>query len=111
MTDTRFVYIPADKDKGCDLRYDELNLRRLQYYVGGYIEGILCPAVMFYVNEEGTIHGLPHNDRATRVLRAERPEAEWHLCGDVVVLGPPDDQGDDTDVPLDFVLNHMHILY
>lgn len=77
-------------------------LPMLQQLVGGFIEGIGVPGLWSaYLNEEGKIQQLPRNlaaDDMARVLGW----AGWphdHLVGPVVFCGPPDRQGDDTNVP------------
>lgn len=54
----------------------------LNQAVGGYIEGIPTPRAdtVAYANEEGLIHGLPLNPRASRWLGQP-------IVGNVVVLG------------------------
>lgn len=69
-----------------------------QQVVGGWIELVPNPhGVTVYCNEEGKIHGLPANPRATALF------GEWlHdwdiIVGNVIVLGPPDEEGYDTDL-------------
>ena len=69
-------------------------LKDLQGHVGGLIEAApICPEVCtVYVNEEGKLKDLPPN-------RLWMHEGHVHdvLVGTMVVLGPPDEDGDDTD--------------
>lgn len=80
-----------------------LTLRYLQDAVGGRSEHLIIPAlgVSMYVNERGTVMGLPVNDRATEIA--------WNILGDketivgnVVILGPPEG-ANHTDVPQGFI--------
>jgi hypothetical protein len=77
------------------------DLDALQAEVGGDIEGLFGAGWAAYLNEEGKMRGLPINDRADALARA----LGWQslpgdvLCGDVVFLGPCDEEGYDTDVP------------
>lgn len=57
-------------------------LKEAQEIVGGYIE--LLPLrksrLTLVLNEEGKLHGLPRNDRASAIF------APWELVGNVIVL-------------------------
>jgi hypothetical protein len=66
----------------------------LQKLVGGYLEAPgICPECTVYLNEEGKLKGLEPN-------MAWVYEGDVHdvLVGTLVVLGPPDDEGNDTDM-------------
>jgi hypothetical protein len=74
--------------------YDTLNKA-----VGGWLEGVALVGVTAYVNEEGKLKGLPVNALATRL--AHRDEAIYPqdtINGDMIVLGPLDDEGDSTSL-------------
>jgi|ERR1035437_10478237 hypothetical protein len=102
---TKAMYIPVDAPP----RVVEYNgYDELKALVGGWIEGIGgdvggsgTHVWSGYVDEEGKIKGLPVNDEATIFAGA----TGWYgagsdvLCGPVVIIGPPDEEGDDTDVP------------
>jgi Domain of unknown function (DUF3846) len=70
----------------------------LQQAVGGYIELVPNPhGVTVYCNEEGKLEGLPPNHRATKLF------GEWLqpwdiIAGDVIVCGPPDEEGENTSL-------------
>lgn len=49
-----------------------------------------------YLNEEGKLSGLPVNVTATALTRDLLPAYDV-IVGDVILLGPPDDEGNDTD--------------
>lgn len=71
-------------------------LEDYQRIVGGYIEHVGLPdGSAMYVNEEGKIHGLPINDRATEISGLFAFDV---IYGDVLVLGPGTNGGDDTSV-------------
>lgn len=100
----KVVVIPADS--GLPIRVDEIEgrigLEYLQKQVAGYIEPINitlgdedASAVSMYVNEEGKLQGLPYNPRAT-FLAQDSIMAFDYIAGDAVVVGPVDDEGDDT---------------
>jgi hypothetical protein len=78
------------------------DLDTLQSLVGGYIEAAPTDgSVTVYVNEEGKVTGLPVNPEATRLYYKLAPFMEGHdiLVGTVVILGPVDDEGEETEVP------------
>lgn len=73
--------------------------------VGGWIEGVptIVPGQLtMYCCEEGKVHGYPVNTAATRVWfflgGADSVIAGDWLCGNVVIVGGVDAEGDDTDL-------------
>jgi hypothetical protein len=85
-------------------------LKELQRCVGGYIEGLnLGDFASGYANEEGLLDGLPFNHVGTALVnfiaRAEGltgPDGVPlydGLVGPIVLLGPVDEDGNETDVP------------
>jgi len=74
------------------------SLSEMQAAVGGYIEVALTslPGVTAYINEEGKLQGLPLNPAATALLKYPNDD---FVVGDMLILGAPDENGDDTDVP------------
>lgn len=78
------------------------SLESLQAAVGGYIEAIYLHklGVSAYVNEEGKFNGLPLNRTATQIARAHSGMApDDFIVGDMLILGPVNRNGDDTDCP------------
>jgi len=77
--------------------YDDLNR-----IVGGYIEGIYLGETghFAYLNEDGIALGLPMNRLATELCY------RWnvglipgdYIKGSMVIVGPADDDGNETDV-------------
>ena len=79
-------------------------LTELQRIVGGHIESAPTDgSVTIYVNEEGKLMDLPVNFEATFSWWEVAPWMRGAdvLCGNVVIVGPPDHFGDDTDLPAD----------
>lgn len=77
----------------------DVSLEGLQAIVGGYIEavGLKCPhPATAYINEEGKIEGLDANPVATRVAHLMAGD---FIAGPMIILGAPDDEGNDTPVP------------
>lgn len=96
--------IPADPDiaiQQTELTLHDLNRR--QEIVGGYIEAVNLaePAATLYINEEGKLHGLGVNVRATALVWMHNPAFRNVdiICGDALLIGPPDRAGEDTAVP------------
>ena len=73
------------------------DFRSFQAVVGGYIEGVYGNVGTIYVNEEGLLKDLPFNPFATefanRIL-----DANVRLFGTALIVGPVDDEGNDTHV-------------
>ena len=75
----------------------ESSLGAFQAVVGGYIEGVIGREASIYVNEEGLLIGLPTNPLAT-LFAQQMVRAGVVLVGTALIVGPPDDEGNDTDV-------------
>lgn len=85
---------PDGTYRSTEIEYD---FRSFQAVVGGYIEGVFGSEATIYVNEEGLLTGLPPNPFAT--LFAQRVlNAQVLLVGTALILGPADEEGNDTDV-------------
>jgi hypothetical protein len=98
------ILIPADQLMPVELRtLDREDLASYQALVGGYIEAVNLegPAASMYINEEGKLYGLPVNMRATHIEWAHNAllREEDIVMGDAFILGPVDQNGDDTSVP------------
>lgn len=77
-------------------------LSDFQGLVGGWIQAVTGPGWTAYLDEEGKVKGRAVNDRAHHFLHWVSPcgLAAWDtIVGDVVLVGPVDDDGDDTDAP------------
>lgn len=81
----------------------DLDLEFTRSMVGGDIEHVtLARDLGMYIHEEGRIVGLEHNLIASRLYWAARrlwPSEEWDVRGPAVLVGPPDEDGNDTSVP------------
>lgn len=100
-------------EPGCDPEVVEMDtsLKSMQKAVGGWLEAVYGydddgdMVAAFFCNEEGKLLGLPVNVAATHLWHGMSQYAiSDMLCGPVVVLGPPDENGDETSVP-DFVVD------
>jgi hypothetical protein len=77
------------------------HLDGLQAAVGGWIEYVPTEQdVTLYCNEEGKIEGLPANRVATAAF-GQLIQPHDYLAGDVVIIGPQDDEGNDTDLDVE----------
>lgn len=77
--------------------YDDLNKA-----VGGYIEGIHFgdTGQFAYLNEDGKAMELPYNWLATVLCGKHKVGLlpDDYISGNMVIVGPADDEGRDTDV-------------
>lgn len=111
MSAHRMLVIPVEGPVRVVSEVGGLTLAHLQAVVGGYIEAVTVTRVLtdtglrsapctVFVNEEGKLHNLPFNARATDLCAVSiAPPPADYIAGDVAVLGPPDARGDETDVP------------
>lgn len=98
------IVIPASQEAPIDLRkLDSEDLVAYQALVGGNVEPVDLdnPAASMYVNEEGKLLHLPINMRATHVAWAHNKlvRNEDIVMGDAFILGPVNQDGEDTSVP------------
>lgn len=95
------ILIPVDGPVE-SVSFDRKNeLSVLQDAVGGWIEMVDMGANgALWCNEEGKLMNLPMNKRATYMWWTMVPAARGVdvLCGDVMVTGAPDDDGNTTSV-------------
>ena len=75
----------------------EDDLGSYQAVVGGYIEAVCGDIATIYVNEEGLLQSLPFNPRATEFAQKVLGKGVM-LVGTALILGPPDEDGRDSDV-------------
>lgn len=87
----------VESDIGARVTDIEDSLGAFQAAVGGYIEPVSGKVATIYADEDGLLKSLPMNPVAThfaqRVLGAGVV-----LHGTVVIVGPPDNEGNDTPV-------------
>lgn len=91
------VVHPDDRVERIEI--DNTDLTAYQKVVGGYIEGVYGRIATVYVNEEGLILNLEPNPSVS--LFVERFLAEgshYRLHGTALIVGPPDEEGNDTHV-------------
>lgn len=92
-------------DRQASIVDTKVDLEYLQSCVGGYIEAVGLEfegqGATMYLNEEGKLNGLPVNAVAT-VLAAGQIHRSDLIVGNVVLVGAPDENGDDTGLPSEF---------
>lgn len=96
------IIVPSDVRK--PLAVMEFNsLGDYQRAVGGLIEAVSVgkEGLSFFANEEAKILGLECNPRATIFwwLHQHPRHGDDFLCGDAVLIGPPDEHGETQSVP------------
>lgn len=100
------ILIPADEETAISL-IDVDGLKGMQAAVGGFIEvlDIDRPDATMVINEEGKVHNLPLNRRATLALwtHLSRYRGMDAVAGDVLIVGQPDDEGETQTVPQELV--------
>lgn len=76
--------------------------------VGGWLEGVPIEGVTAYVNEEGKLMGLSRNPVASQIAHADGAiyPNDW-IAGNMIVMGPLDDDGDSTSLHKDWVSNAL----
>lgn len=80
--------------------YDDLDA--YQRAVGGWIEALDLTLdsgrqVSIYFNEDGIAEDLPANAKITALVQSVLHTSIF-ILGDVVIIGPPDAEGDTTDL-------------
>jgi uncharacterized protein DUF3846 len=120
---TKCVVVEVDGTARVDeFDVDTNGLNTLQSFVGGWIEaiggthrysfgvGTRVEAWTCYINEEGKLHQLPPNDRATTAWAnfGFKAMPGDYCAGSAVFCGAPDSEGYDTDVPK-FILQYFHL--
>lgn len=75
-------------------------LTQLQQIIGGYVETVPVGEGTLYLDEEGKLKGQVMNLAANELLAVAgtRLQPGDVIVGTVVLLGPADDEGWDTDV-------------
>jgi len=75
-------------------------LASLQEAVGGFIEAIHLGDAIMYINEEGLLHDLPHNDVATKIYHQFYPSIlRPTIVGNVIIVGFDPETGEERDHP------------
>ena len=78
-------------------------LPMLQEAVGGWIEAVSLRDFDFYCNEEGKLTGLPVNEVATALWEEVYGPTDV-IMGDIIIVGPVDGEGYNTELSTDHIL-------
>ena len=65
---------------------ESFSLKEVQEYVGGYVEMFRVSGKKYLFNEEGLLHDLPSNVKATEELEKDCNQAVQTLVGNVLIL-------------------------
>jgi hypothetical protein len=65
---------------------ESFSLKEVQEYVGGYVEMFRVSGKKYLFNEEGLLHDLPSNVKATEELEKDCKQAVQTLVGNVLIL-------------------------
>jgi hypothetical protein len=89
----------------------EITYKFLNESCGGYIQSVyFSNGVSMYCNEEGKMNGLPYNHKATALWTKDYGQTDL-ISGNVVLVGEPDDEGDDqglTQSQIDEVMETLN---
>lgn len=93
------IVVPANSLATVELKTLDGSLEGYQSVADGLIQVVEAGGIVFIVNEEGKLQGMPINNRATSYLYALAPEWRgWDvLAGPVLIMGNGD--GEFTSVP------------
>lgn len=90
-------WVVASPDGHVKLRTDPATYEAIKTAVGGWLEVVPTNGKLtIYCDEEGKLKGLRLNRIATLFVA---PFLDDLIVGPVVFIGPPDDEGEDTDLP------------
>ncbi|MGW6120471.1 DUF3846 domain-containing protein [Nocardia sp. NPDC055165] len=98
------IVIPSNHEVSpTRVEIDRGDIRKFQEIVGGRFEAVdtISPPATMWLNDEGLINGLPMNHRSTMFVWAgdsDLRNLQWY-CGDVLITGLPDADGNATSVP------------
>lgn len=94
-----------------DLQADSNELLTLQSAVGGLIEvATLQSGYTMFMNEEGKIHELPVNIKATEIWLANFPNFPDVIMGDVVLAGGTDEEGEQLGLDPEYANSLLKLL-
>ncbi|MCU6481931.1 DUF3846 domain-containing protein [Arthrobacter sp. A2-55] len=98
----RALLIPSNTETAPTVIDIDPGLKAIQDAVGGYIQmiGIRDHDINAYLCEEGKLLGMPFNPRATAIaLSTSSIFPTDVIVGDILFVGPCDEEGYDTDLP------------
>lgn len=89
-----------------------LGFRRI---IGGYLEAIRLPRadLSAFIDEQGKLHDLKYNPVATMLAMAcgfRFNYGDQGIVGPMIVVGPPDENGEETSIPEDKINKLMNMV-
>jgi hypothetical protein len=108
MATIKGILMPVDQFAPISVvEFDQSDYTQITKLIGGTfgVTDTLRPDASVWYHDEGKILGLPVNRRASLFLWVHRTEFRGYdaLMGDVLILGPADDEGNTTSVPDELV--------
>lgn len=98
MREVKALFVPAEGDVRLMTMPD--NLESILDVLGvDVIDVASTPIAGFYVDDEGLLNGSPMNPRASILYWLAGGSMANLLAGNALVMGRPDEEGYDTDVP------------
>jgi hypothetical protein len=103
----KVLFVPSDGAKPVEVREIEPTLEHMQPLVGGLLQvvNLESPPGSLYCHDEGKLMGLPTNGRATALLWQFNPAFihQDFVAGDAFICGAPDEEGNDTSAPEEYL--------
>lgn len=102
------INLPGSRTPSLGKPHDLRRLLALQRTLGGFIESINLGDTghWAYINEDGMALRLPYNKKATALCHKYNTGLmhDDFIKGSMVIVGPPDDNGNETDVNKDLAI-------
>ena len=113
MSELTYLIIPAQPTASTIIRQctfaDAYEVMRGT--VGGYIELVSLKMADMYINEDGKLHDLPVNSRATQLAWVDSAiHYDDTIVGDVIVFGKANQVGDETSITPEFRSHLLRVL-
>jgi hypothetical protein len=97
--------------KGTILEMDTIDLTALQTAVGGYVQAVdLGDDLTMWLNEEGKLEGLPHNEVGQVLWDATYGAGTDYIVGDIAITGGTDEEGETLPLTASAVSKIMQML-
>lgn len=103
MSDTELTYMLIPARLGIASSVSQCSFadgyETMRKAVGGYIERVSLELADMYINENGKVHNLPANVRATWIAWHEQSIApDDFIVGDAILFGKADKYGNETSI-------------
>jgi len=92
-------------------KMETMDLAALQTAVGGYVQAVdLGDDLTMWLNEEGKLEGLPHNDVGQVLWDATYGAGTDYIVGNVVITGGTGEEGETLPLTASAVFKIMRML-